>query len=403
MGHQSHYSKQVLEALIARLDQYQIGAPATPEMFEILSILFKEEEAHIGSCFPVGPTTLESLAKKTGRSPELLEPQLESMAEKGLVMDQVLRGRRFYMLVPTLIGFFEFTFMRLNQELPYKRLADLMERLFNKAMAKEFFSSRTPMTRALVQEKALAVISSTVLPYEQVSELIRSSDTISIQACYCRRKANLLEHECKVKAPVEGVCMGLGRVADFLVRRGFARAAGKDEMLRVLDDTEKMGLMHVTDNVREDPAFICHCCGCCCELLGGINRYGYDGALNHSRFQTIVIEEKCNGCGVCAEYCHIKALSLKGEDTFLVTVDTSKCLGCGVCISRCAQDALTLIERPEKPRIPKNYIRRHLAITRQKGRLHHSIGYLTGAAVSGEFLDFFKSQGGKKIKKRSKP
>lgn len=392
MGHQSNYSKQVLEDLIARLDQYQIGAPATSEMFEILSILFKEEEALVGSCFPVGPTTLKSLAKKTGRSPESLEPILESMAQKGLVMDQVIRGRKFYMLVPTLIGFFEFTFMRINRDLPYKRLAELMEQLFNKAMAEEFFSSRTPMTRTLVHERALATISSTVLPYEQVSELIRSSDTISVQDCYCRQKSRLLEHECKVKAPLEGVCMALGRVADFLIRRGFAKSAGKDEMLRVLDETEEMGLVHVTDNVRDDPAFICHCCGCCCELLGGINRFGYDHALNPSRFQAILIEDKCNGCGTCMKSCHIKALSLAGEDAPKVVVDTSKCLGCGVCISRCPKEALTLIERSDQPQIPKNYTRRHLSITRQKGRLHHSIGYLTGKALSGEFLDFFKSE-----------
>jgi ferredoxin len=230
------------------------------------------------------------------------------------------------------------------------------------------------------------------LPYEQVSELIRLSDTGSIQACYCRQKARLLKHECKIKAPVENVCMALEGVADFLIRRGFAKAASTDEMLRVLDETEKLGLVHVTDNVRDDPQFICHCCGCCCELLGGINRFGYDSTLNPSRFQAKVIEEKCNGCGVCAKYCHIKALSLVGDNAPQIVVDTSKCLGCGVCISHCAQEALTLTERSIQPKTPKNYLRRHLAITRQKGRLHHSIGYLTGAAISGEFFDFFKSQ-----------
>ena len=27
------------------------------------------------------------------------------------------------------------------------------------------------------------------------------------------------------------------------------------------------GLVHIADNVQDDPAFICNCCGCCCEAM----------------------------------------------------------------------------------------------------------------------------------------
>lgn len=389
MGHHQ-YSKQVFEDLIFRLNQYQIGAPETAEMFEILSLLFKEEEALVGSCFPIGPTTLKSLAKKTGRTAESLKAVLESMAEKGLVMDRIVAGHRYYLLTPTLFGFFEFTFMRQDRNLPYKRLAALLERLLEKALAEELFSSKTPMSRTLVYEKSLDAITSTVMPYDRVSELIRSSGSGSIQDCFCRRKAHLLEKKCQVGAPVDDVCIALGGVADFLIRRGFAKKVDTDTLLRILDKTEKLGLVHITDNVRDDPQFICNCCGCCCELLRGINQFGYERAINPSHFQLKVIEAKCNRCGACAKSCQVKALLLPGRGK--IKLDASRCLGCGVCVSRCAHDALILVERSTPAKIPKNYITRHIAITRQKGRLHHSIAYLAGAAFSRELLDFFKTQ-----------
>ena len=235
------------------------------------------------------------------------------------------------------------------------------------------------------------------MSYENVSELIKTSGSLSIQDCFCRRKARLLGQECKIKAPVEGVCMAVGSSSNFLVRRGFAKPASQDELLRILEETEKRGLVHITDNVRDDPKFICHCCGCCCEILGGINRFGYDGGINPSRFQVALIEEKCTGCGECAKSCQVHAISLPEENDSLqkATINVSRCLGCGLCVSHCARKALVLIERSKLPKISKNYITRHIAITHQKGRLHHSLGYLAGMLFGGELLDFFSTHGKK--------
>ncbi|MFQ5646131.1 MAG: hypothetical protein ACE5GM_04315, partial [bacterium] len=251
MGHHRQPSRKILEDLIARLNEYQVGAPDTKEMFELLSLLFQEEEAYVGSRFPLGPTTIKSLARKTGRSAQTLEPILESMAGKGLVMDTEVKGKKSYLLTPTIFGFFEFTFMRLKQDLPYKRVAEIMERMFQKEMGSEVFDSRTAMSRTLVHERALSSISSEVASYDRVSEIIKSVDCWAIQDCFCRRKAQLLEKSCPRQAPLE-VCMALGWVAEFLIRRGFARSATKEEALKILDETEKLGKKIRLENLEAE-------------------------------------------------------------------------------------------------------------------------------------------------------
>ena len=53
------------------------------------------------------------------------------MANKGLVMDLPYNGTSYYLLMPGLIGFMEFTFMRQRGDLPVERLARLMTEYFH--------------------------------------------------------------------------------------------------------------------------------------------------------------------------------------------------------------------------------------------------------------------------------
>ncbi len=113
-------------ALQERLHKNSIGAPATEELFEILRLRFSEDEAAIGARMPMTPASLDKISERVGEEPERLHDKLERMAEKGLVLDFEAHGKQFYMLAPTVIGFFEFTFMRLHKDLPNKKLADLL-------------------------------------------------------------------------------------------------------------------------------------------------------------------------------------------------------------------------------------------------------------------------------------
>ncbi len=281
MGHLKHLPEKPYHDLIKRLNQYQVGAPETAEIYEILKILYSQEEAQVGARFPLGPATMEELIKRTGIAEARLKQILESMARKGVVLDSAPADKRFFLLTPTVFGFFEFSFMRLNSKLPLKRLAELMDKSLRAEMGLEFFGSKTRMSRTLIYEKNIPKLTSQIMPYEQVSQIIRNASHLSLQNCFCRHKALHLGAACQ--APLE-VCMGLDFAAEYLVRRGFASAATMSEMLKVLDKTEALGLVHITDNVRDDPLFICHCCSCCCELMAGTNRLNINQAVAPSRF-----------------------------------------------------------------------------------------------------------------------
>ncbi|MBI5789605.1 MAG: 4Fe-4S binding protein [Candidatus Schekmanbacteria bacterium] len=372
----SHLTSKPYTELIKRLNKYQIGAPDTHEIRKILEILYTKEEAFVGSKFPLGPATLEELAHKTDIAQGRLVHILEGMAQKGIVMDFRPGDTHFFILTPTIFGFFEFTFMRLNSDLPLGELAQLMEQAMLREMGSEFFGSKTPMSRTLIYEKNLP--QSKVMSYEQVSHLIKTAPYLSLQACYCRRKAQHLGRKCTT--PMD-VCMGLGHSADYLVRRGFAQAISVDEMLRVLDKTEELGLVHVSDNVQNEAAFICNCCHCCCELLRGINEFNIIGSVSPTRYMSRIDPAKCNGCGVCIQRCQVRAIRQSyGKQAI---VDQQRCIGCSVCASFCPQKAIQMADRPHPPHIPKNQVIRNIKIASEKGRLRHFLFYMAGLFLRG--------------------
>ena len=54
-------------------------------------------------------------------------------------------------------------------------------------------------------------------------------------------------------------------------------------------------------------------------------------------------EDKCDGCGICADACHEGAIQIIGGKAKLVK--ESYCDGLGDCIGPCPQDAITIVER----------------------------------------------------------
>ena len=254
-------------ALQERLDENPIGAPATKELFEILRLRFTEEEAEIGARMPMTPCPLEKLGARIGQEPARLEAKLERMAEKGLVMDFETNGRRFYTLAPTVIGFFEFTFMRLHKDLPNEKLADLLSAYMfeNPTFPKNAFRESTQVGRAMVHEKTLSdEVRAEILPYEQTTEVLKKAELRAVGLCYCRHKMEHVDRACD--APMN-ICMTFGGVATSLIKHGFARGVDVAEGLNLLQQAQDHHLVQFGENVRQEVAFICNCCGCCCEAM----------------------------------------------------------------------------------------------------------------------------------------
>jgi len=369
MGHIVNARDEVYRALAERLNRNPVGAPVNETLMEILYRLYTESEARVGSQFPLTPVRLEQLAAATGYAGEDLQAILNGMAEKGLVIDVPHRTGFYYLLAPMVIGFFEYTFMRTGNQVDMKELAELFEKyLSSEEVRDELTRSETKMFRALVYESLIPVaVETEVLTYEKASEIIRQSGGGAISLCSCRHKAHHLGKACD--APLD-VCTSLGNAGKWIVYRGFGKPATVDELLRVLDRTEKLGLVHLGDNVMNQPAYICHCCGCCCQVLRGINESSKFGT-HPSNFIASPIPEECVSCGTCAASCHIKAITMidRGDGTELPAINQDLCIGCGVCANACPNGAMSMSRRSVLHVPPADSKEKFLRIAREKGRV----------------------------------
>jgi ferredoxin len=371
MGHHLD-GKDTIIPLIDRLNKYPIGLFDNDKLRRILELLFSKEEAFVASRFPLEEATLAELCRKTGLSAGHLLPILEQMAEKGLIMDLPYNDTTYYLLMPGLIGFFEFTFMKQRADLPVAELAQLMtEYLYDDpygGQGKEFFGSKTQLTRCLTYEEHIPV-SSVVTSYEGARDIVRKANFGAVGMCYCRHKKEHLNDRCKKGAPTEGICISLGTAAKFMVRRGFAEKRSTEELLVVIDRAHALHLTHITDNIRYKPSFICNCCSCCCELLGGI-RHGYINGIAKAGFMVQVDHETCIGCGLCAKACNISGLTMKqidGTKKHSLQIREDICLGCGACIGICPTGSLSLIP-VERPRTPEKKKDLFIKILKEKKR-----------------------------------
>ncbi len=370
MGHHTT-SKSSIVPLIDRLNKYPIGLVDNDKLRQILTILFSEEEAYVASRFPLHEATLAELSKRTDCPPEHLAKVLEQMADKGLVIDMPHKGIVYYLLLPGLIGFFEFTFMKQRADLPVAELAKLMgDYLYEdpqNGQASEFFGSKTPLTRSLAYEEAIPV-SSQVTSYESAREIIRRSGGGAVGLCYCRHKKEHLDENCAKGAPVEGICISLGSAAKFMARRGFAEKKTVDELLAVIDSAREHNLTHITDNIRHKPSFICNCCSCCCELLAGVQA-GYSDGVGKTGYRVAVDTEACTTCGLCVKACNVKALNVTSADASRqLSIAEEVCLGCGACLSSCPKQALSMkaAATPDIPLKKKDLMKQ---ILKEKGRM----------------------------------
>ncbi|MFQ6016449.1 MAG: 4Fe-4S binding protein [Anaerolineae bacterium] len=359
--------------LAQTLNRFPIGAPPTKELYQILKILYSEEEAKLAAQFPLKPVTFDQLQETVKIEPANLKSLVESLTQKALVLDYKRGDQTFYFLTPTVIGFFEYTFMKRDSDLPLKKLANLMHDYLHKGgMGEEIFGSKTQRARTFALESTVTGFGAEVLPYERASEAIREASYGALTTCFCRHKARHRGTSCT--APLDEVCTVMGPAAEFLVRRGYARKADTLELLEMLDKTEELGLCHIGDNVQQRVAFICHCCRCCCELLSGNNKLGLRHSVAPSNFVSSVDQEKCTGCKTCLKRCPVHAISLvkvkqNGRVEERASVDETICLGCGLCNSVCWQEALSMDRRAEPVVTPRNFREQQMLIASEKGRV----------------------------------
>jgi len=76
--------------------------------------------------------------------------------------------------------------------------------------------------------------------------------------------------------------------------------------------------------------------------IGGITEAGLskNNKTGTWRYQIpFIIEDNCNGCGLCEIFCPDSCLTIINK---LVSVDTNYCKGCGICAIECNQNAIIM-------------------------------------------------------------
>ena len=380
MGHLA--GKDVYRALGRKIDGLTMRAPWNDQLHALLRELYSEEDAALIAGMPWGFSTIERLERITGRPREQLERRLQSLCPRGLVMDVFLNGEYHYAPSPMVIGIFEFTMMRTGGKLPYERWARLFrdyldEGSFYKANLAE--GQRVSVMRAVPHDGAIAEEDYVeVLDYEKAAAIIDRQDRFAIGICSCRH-----EHEhaggrtCKV--PLDTCSTFGGTTVDFMVLNGLAREVSKAEMVDNLARSRELGLVLNADNVQRNVTFMCHCCGCCCNVLRGITRHGYPNAVVTSNYIAESDRTRCIGCGICSRACPIQAISRvpDPEPRFRKfgrpLVDRELCIGCGVCTLRCKPGAMRLHKRAQRVLHPETTFERIILQCLERGTLQNQL------------------------------
>ena len=269
--------------------------------------------------------------------------------------------------------------MRTRGDIDQKYLSELYYQYMNveEDFVKDlFFATETRLGRVFVQEPVLSNANTLhILDHERASHIVEEAEYIGLGTCYCRHKMLHAGHPCEIDAPLD-VCLTFGNVARSLAEHGgYARLIDKAEAMDALERSYAHNLVQIGENVREDPAFICNCCGCCCEALQAARKFSPMQPVATTNYIPAVAEETCVGCGKCAKACPIFAVSLKEDENGKkkAVVDKEICLGCGVCAGNCPTKAIEMKRRPIQVITPMNSTHRFVLQAIEKGTLQNLI------------------------------
>lgn len=369
--------------LIDRYNRFPQGAPESDSLYEILKVMFTEQEAFLVSRLPIKPFSVKQASKIWGKSFEESYDLLEGLAQKALLLDMNDLKEQKYVVPPPMIGFFEFALMRTGGHFDQKLLSELFHQYLENEedFMRKLLALKTPIGRILVNEETIPKEEIRVLDYEKASHILKEAENIGVSRCYCRHKAEHLGEVCD--APQE-VCLSINNLSLSLSKHGYARKISNEEALEILQVSYDHNLIQFAENVQNDVGFICNCCSCCCMALKGAKKMGLAQTLSSSNF-IAQMNDQCVSCKMCITVCPMGCFT---QDNNQVTYDSSLCIGCGVCSRVCKFEALDMVPREKRIFTPMNTVHKLVLEAIETDTLHHLI-FDNQAILSHRFMSAF--------------
>jgi len=351
MSKKRHMGEDPFEALLSIL-----GFPGSPYLRRILEYMMTPIQAKVAAALP---GEVEEIARKVGMSQEEVKNILEELWFKGLVFPKDFDQRNYFRFARDLVQLHDATlatqhldpikdkkYFELWHEFGinefYKGMGELLSAVFTK-----------PIWRVIPAYGAIKDMEG-VLPHENIVEMINAQDNLAVVPCSCRQVKIAIGEPCEYTDESKvWHCTQFARGAEYVVKRGSGKPLTKQEAIRLMEEVERDGLIHMgPNNSRMVVNTICNCCSDCCEFFN-FYRHGNvppEVLTAKSRFEAYVDAEKCVGCQTCVERCHFDAIELvksEGSKKYKARVIPEKCFGCGLCVVGCEVGAMKFkIVRP---------------------------------------------------------
>jgi electron transport complex protein RnfB len=321
------------EAFAAALDRLPNGFPRTPSGVELrlLARLATPEEASLASLMGREAEPFEDIASRAGLAPDQARERLMGMTKRGIAWISKAEGRLRFRLAPFIVGLWEAQGDRLDHDVVH-----LFEAYMLDGGAKGLMGLEPSFHRVLPVHGA--VKTERILPYEDVRAIILAANAFHVSDCICRKERDIAgSRACSF--PVHA-CLSFSTTA----RKPGPGDVTREEALALLDEAERLGLVHTVANTKAGVSYVCNCCGCCCGILRGINEFGLAHSIAASSYRAVVDADACTGCETCVGRCQVKAIAVRDG---VAVVDGGRCIGCGLCATGCAPEAVRLQRLPD--------------------------------------------------------